>query len=386
MTNYPEVYKLKENGRIYTWKIELKEYQDKFYTYVTHGQKDGKIIEHIKEIVPKGNRNYKEQFEIIASRKWNDKVKKEGYSTNINNENNQDSDSDYEEDILIRPMLAQTFDKSKYEKNKKCKKIVFPCWGQPKYDGIRCLMYLKKNDVIMESRKGTEFYNFEVLREEFMNTLSKEKNCIFDGELFTQKLPFEKISGLVRRKTLKEDQINDLNQIEYHIYDVIFKNNLNATYDERKDFIDNLQNKYNTNLIKFCPSEKISTLRQVETAHSKYVNMGFEGLILRNSSGIYEVNKRSYDLQKYKHFMDEEFDIIDFTEGTGDEKGLIIFICETKSGKTFSVRPKGNHEYRKELFDNGDYLIGKKLTVMFQEYSGEGVPRFPVGITIRDYE
>ena len=53
MTNYPEVYKLKENGRIYTWKIELKEYQDKFYTYVTHGQKDGKIIEHIKEIVPK---------------------------------------------------------------------------------------------------------------------------------------------------------------------------------------------------------------------------------------------------------------------------------------------------------------------------------------------
>ena len=114
--------------------------------------------------------------------------------------------------------------------------------------------------------------------------------------------------------------------------------------------------------------------------------MGFEGLILRNCNGIYEVNKRSYDLQKYKHFIDEEFDIIDFTEGTGDEKGLIIFICETKSGKTFSVRPKGNHEYRKELFDNGDYLIGKKLTVMFQEYSGEGVPRFPVGITIRDYE
>ena len=173
-----------------------------------------------------------------------------------------------------------------------------------------------------------------------MNTLSKEKNCIFDGELFTQKLPFEKISGLVRRKTLKDNQINDLNQIEYHIYDVIFKNNLNATYDERKDFIDNLQNKYNTNLIKFCPSEKISTLRQVETSHSKYVNMGFEGLILRNSSGIYEVNKRSYDLQKYKHFMDEEFDIIDFTEGTGDEKGLIIFICETKSGKVLTYVQK----------------------------------------------
>ena len=144
MTNYPEVYKLKENGKIYTWKIEFKKYEDRFYTYVTHGQKDGKIIEHIKEIVPKGNRNYKEQFEIIASRKWNDKVKKEGYSTNINNDEYEDSDSDYEENILIRPMLAQTFDKSKYEKNKKCKKIVFPCWGQPKYDGIRCFNVFEK--------------------------------------------------------------------------------------------------------------------------------------------------------------------------------------------------------------------------------------------------
>ena len=152
-------------------------------------------------------------------------------------------------------------------------------------------------------------------------------------ENYFQKLPFEKISGLVRRKTLKDNQIDDLNQIEYHIYDVIFKNNLNATYDERKEFIDNLQNKYDTNLIKFCPSEKISTLDS-ETSHSKYINMGFEGLILRNCNGIYEVNKRSYDLQKYKHFMDEEFDIIDFTEGTGDERTYNI-ICERKSGKIF---------------------------------------------------
>ena len=81
--------------------------------------------------------------------------------------------------------------------------------------------------------------------------------------------------------------------------------------------------------------------------------------------------------------MDEEFTIIDFTEGEGDEKGLIIFICETPDKKEFSVRPRGTREEREKLFLEGDYLIGQKLTVIFQEYSSDNIPRFPVGKSIR---
>jgi hypothetical protein len=33
----------------------------------------------------------------------------------------------------------------------------------------------------------------------------------------------------------------------------------------------------------------------------------------------------------------------------------------------------------------GDY-IGKDLTVQFFELTDDGVPRFPVGIAVRDYE
>ena len=49
----------------------------------------------------------------------------------------------------------------------------------------------------------------------------------------------------------------------------------------------------------------------------------------------------------------------------------------------FNVRPRGSHDYRRELFQNGDSLIGQKLTVIFQEYSADGIPRFPVGKAIR---
>ena len=85
-----------------------------------------------------------------------------------------------------------------------------------------------------------------------------------------------------------------------------------------------------------------------------------------------------------KDFKDEEFKIIGFTEGKGVEKGCIIWTCITKDGKEFSTRPKGTHKFRKELFKNGKEYIGKKLTVVFQEYSADGIPRFPVGKTIRN--
>ena len=67
----------------------------------------------------------------------------------------------------------------------------------------------------------------------------------------------------------------------------------------------------------------------------------------------------------------------------GVEKGLILFKCITENDLEFNVRPRGSHDYRRELFQNGDSLIGQKLTVIFQEYSADGIPRFPVGKAIR---
>ena len=101
-------------------------------------------------------------------------------------------------------------------------------------------------------------------------------------------------------------------------------------------------------------------------------------------NGIYEVNKRSKYLQKFKEFLEEEFKIVGFHEGSSDEKGSVVWNCVTKDNQEFSVRPKGTFESRKKLFDEGDKYIGKQLTVIFQEYSTEGIPRFPVGKAIRD--
>ena len=122
---------------------------------------------------------------------------------------------------------------------------------------------------------------------------------------------------------------------------------------------------------------------QIKPLHDQFVAEGFEGIMLRAADGPYQVNKRSKYLQKYKEFMDDEFRIVGFHEGSGNEKGAVVWDCVTKDAQAFAVRPRGTFEARKLLFQDAAANIGKWLTVIFQEYSTDGIPRFPVGKGIR---
>jgi hypothetical protein len=113
---------------------------------------------------------------------------------------------------------------------------------------------------------------------------------------------------------------------------------------------------------------------------------GFEGLMIRNLESPYELDKRSKHLQKVKTFIDEEFPIVGYYEATGNDRGTPIWECEAPNGRRFRARPMGTLAERRELWANRDAMIGRPLTVRFFEYTDDGVPRFPVGVAIRDYE
>ena len=139
--------------------------------------------------------------------------------------------------------------------------------------------------------------------------------------------------------------------------------------------------------IKQVKTEECDKEKNIDEFLDKYIKEGYEGLIIRNKNGKYEENARSVNLQKLKKFVDEEFKIINYTTpNVGKEVGYVIWICETKEGKTFNVRPSGNYTERKKLYREGKKYIGKMLTVRYQELTNGNVPRFPVGVTIRDYE
>ncbi len=316
------------------------------------------------------NKSDENKMDNFGDKEKNENIIEEEEFESKNNNNQQPKK------ISIRkyyPMLA-------YQYNLKKSEIKFPCYVQPKLDGVRCVVVGNK----LYSRNGNRFPELPHIEEELK--LKNLDNLILDGELYTDDINFEKIVGLVKKgKKSEEDIINTL-KIYLNIFDYIDKNNLQ--FEQRLKNLNNFFEKNkNMKYIKQVKTEECQQEKNIEEFLEKYTKEKYEGLIIRNKSGLYEENTRSIHLQKLKKFIDEEFEIIDYTTpNIGKEVGCVIWICKTKEGKKFNVRPSGNYKERKNLYRNAKKYIGKMLTVRYQELTNGKVPRFPVGVAIRDYE
>jgi DNA ligase-1 len=382
---YPILYKINSNNKISEWEIKIIKKGAIYAIITTHGEKDGKKVTHEKDVEEgKAKKTILEQASQEALRKWKNKTEKELYSQTL-----PDLTEKSKETTTVRPMLAQTFSFDVYESKSRAFKISFPSYVQRKYDGIRCIAYMRDGNIILESRKGIPFQNFTNLKNELKELFKYlPYTFYFDGELYTDKLDFEVVSGLIR---LHEDKVNSedlklIDKIEYHVYDFVDTNRLNLPFSERYTILNDFLKEHIKKISKVKPVETfiVNKLSDIKKYHDEFIKNGYEGIMIRDKDGIYEVNKRSKYLQKFKEFIEEEFKIVGFHEGSGDEKGAVIWDCITKGKKTFAVRPKGTFETRKKLYEDGDKYIGKLLTVIFQEYSSDEVPRFPVGKAIRD--
>ena len=390
------MYQLNAKKKLYEWSIEVTNVNDTVHIITQNGMYGGKMIRREKLIdTSKGGKTFLEQAIQDGSRSYLDKRDKQGYTEN------KDSLMKFIDpnmsvvgakkpivspghSTVIRPMLAYKFEFKDLEKKKPT--ITLPCYLQRKLDGLRCMSHLSGSDVIMESRQGVPFKIFTSIMGELSGLLKSHPNIYLDGEMYTDEIPFQTLSGIIRLKELPTDkeQLDKIDVIHCYIYDCVVLDDLAMSYDGRVDVLHKLFGKKKFKHIRLLETETITTPDEIKEKHDQYVSDGFEGVMLRNPVAPYKIGKRSKDLLKYKEFMEEEFKVIGFTEGTGGDKGTVIWECEMKDKQTFSVRPRGTKEERRDLFTNGDKYIGKKLTVIFFGFSTSGIPRFPVGKDIRE--
>ena len=284
-------------------------------------------------------------------------------------------------DKLILPMLAHDYSKRSHD-------ITFPCYTQPKLDGVRLLAKITSTTVEFYSRTGKLMSNLDhIIKDiQFLFKDLVDEDCLYlDGELFTFDLPFEEISGLFRK--LEKDPRSKM--LHFHIFDIIRTSKMDEPFSERLKSLNEYNKtiqKQKLNNLKIVTTKECTCPEDVSKIHFEYIGELYEGLILRNKTGVYKPNYRSKDLQKYKEFKDEEFEIIGGQSGEGLEKDCVIFTCKNKNDQTFAVRPRGSRELRREYLKNISEIIGKQLSVRYQNLSESGIVRFPVGIAIRDYE
>jgi ATP-dependent DNA ligase len=167
----------------------------------------------------------------------------------------------------------------------------------------------------------------------------------------------------------------------YHVYDIV-DNEL--PYAMRQQIIVDLMHDAPPNVV-MVKTVACTDETEVYKQHTQFVSEGYEGTMIRNPSMAYEIGKRSYSLLKLKDFVDAEYRIVDVVDGDGSDTNLAIFILETDDGQHFNCRPEGSQENRRELYKNRSKLIDKYLTVRYQELSRDGIPIFPVGVSIREW-
>jgi len=383
--NFPELFGNAKTGKTKKWNISVKQLANGTAEITTqNGYIDGKLatatrlIESGKNI---GRANETTAFQQAcneAERKYQDKIEKEGYSTTVESI-----------ETPVYPMLANKFDFSSKKKND----IIFPCFVQPKLDGLRCMSNQQGTEIVMKSRVGKEFKKMNHLITQLRRFFKIAEEIGFtnlhaDGELYSDELPFEEISGFIRVE--KDSNPENEKKIQYHIYDLYI--NQTMDYEERKQILEGIFSRGKFTHLKKVETISCAAKAQIKQIHAEYVARGYEGVMLRNKKGPYLLKNRSNDLQKYKEFEDAEFEIVGYKEANGEDRGTIIWECYyTKPDGTkeiFAVRPRGTREMRRDWFEqaeeNFDELFkGKPLTVRYQELGPEGCPRFPVGIDVR---
>ena len=403
--SFPTLYGKASTGKIKMWSIKVEDQKGVGAITTTHGYLDGKLQVNTRLVMVGKNLGKKNETTPLqqavseAQSDWKKKTEAGGMTEKKPDDEpaggagKAAGDSDMESvkskpsaeknakaaantGGVPHPMLAHDY-------NKRGKDIKFPCYAQKKLDGVRCLAISGKG---LYSRTGKAFPHMDHIRAE-INSLPKgplapNGGTILDGELYSDTLNFQEIVGLVKKETLKPADAPKMTQIYLCVYDTI----MDGTNEQRNNWLADLFKTHKFKALKLLPTDVANNLDDVKKLHAEYVADGYEGLILRNKAGLYKVGHRSADLQKYKEFKDDEYKIVGFKEGDGIEKGCVIWVCETKDKKPFSVRPRGTHEDRAAAFKTASKAVGKKLTVRFQELTEDGIPRFPVGLAIRDYE
>lgn len=271
------------------------------------------------------------------------------------------------EEKYFKPMLAESY---------KDVIITFPCFSQPKLDGIRCIA----NKDGLWTRNGKPFVSVPHIWNAIKGLFVANPNLILDGELYNHQLRdnFNEIYSLVKKtKPTIEDINNCAGIIEYHIYDYTIIGEV-INFAERHAHLMQVSAVWP---LVFVETNYIENQKTLDDSNNSYLQKGYEGQIIRMDTP-YE-NKRTKNLIKRKEFIDEEFEIVSINEGLGNWAGYAkALTLKLSDGRTFNSGIKGSQSYTKQLLIDANKYIGQKATVRFFNYTPDGIPRFPVAVEI----
>jgi ATP-dependent DNA ligase len=332
-------------GKMRIWSIEQKEDGIE----VIHGLVSGKKQREFEHIdFGLANRSKQEQIQSRFDSMIKRRLEK-GYSKTIDAARNKNGKG-LNDLGFPRPMLAQKFDAS----------FSGECFVQPKLDGHRCLIAKSSSSILAYSRNGKVINSVDHILQILKNIPG---NFVLDGELYIHGTALQTISSLVRKKQ-KESAL-----LSYFVYDVVEQ----IGFVDRLSFLKDISKYFDKKAVDLLSTYKANG--DLKKYFDAAMQAGFEGLMIRCPNTEYESGKRSKSLMKMKKFQDAEFKAVDIRQ-SADGWGIVV--CETKSGKRFSVTAPGTASDKLDVADRPDVYIGLDLTVEYAGLTKDGIPFHPV--------
>lgn len=193
-----------------------------------------------------------------------------------------------------------------------------------------------------------------------------------DGELWSKRGDFEKISG-----TLEKQRINEgWKHLTYNIFEVphqkggllqrlkVLKNYLKSHPDTRIRIIDQI----------VCKNKEVlnTYLKKIEAKNG-------EGVVIRDPNAPY-IDKRTAKALKVKSYRDDECKVVGYNAGKGKYLHQIGSLrCQMKNGTIINLGSGLSDEER-----NHPLEIGTTVTFKYMGLTKNGKPRFPIFFRVRN--
>lgn len=287
---------------------------------------------------------------------------------------------------LLLPMLAKTYSGNVWKK-------VSCMYGQYKINGLRCIITAyTQNDMFkpirlrFQSREGIIWNTLENLSDYLLSIIPAniirdmiDGYVALDGEIYLPGYTINQINHFVKDANCVENKLLQFwcydimmegnqanrNMYRYHIKKPTSFNSIKEHYNNKERLII-LHNKYITN-----DNEAID-------ARNHFINLGFEGLILRNAKTNYQYGRRRANyMEKFKDAAEGDFIILDIYKEK--KRDLPILLCKNDiNNEKFETRLSVSHIVQREvLFDSQSY-IGRTVHIEYGERSG--IARVPFHI------
>lgn len=282
-------------------------------------------------------------------------------------------------------LLARPYD----EKN--IKNIVFPAYSQLKADGLRANALVKSGKVVTCGRSGREIDLLGELDNDIL-LLAEKYDCdmFFDGEFVVvdsaENIIDRKTGNGIINKAIKGTiSIEEAKMVRFQVWDAFplsefyagrSKHTYKFRFEHLVKVIDEIKsgNDYTAHTLKFgslrfrlIPYIIAKSLEEAVAHFELLLSQKHEGTILKNFEAHWE-DSRSKHLVKMKAEKDADLEIIGWNPGTGQFEGMVGSLICASSDRLVEVSISGfDVATRKWITDNIDSLIGKIITVMYNE-------------------